>query len=88
MIIKTAWELAGGAIRHILDARLPDEEGHALSHDIIREIEERLPHSQVLVHIEPCGAECEGCMVACSYRNGEGAWLGRSVPEKQELVRR
>ena len=44
------------------------EEGHALSHDIIREIEDRLPHSQVLVHIEPCGAECEGCVVVCSYR--------------------
>lgn len=118
LIIKTAWKLAGGAIRHILDARLPDEEelvihevmtahaaqfldyhklrtrkaghvrqidmhlvvpkgitveeGHALSHDISREIEERLPHSQVLVHIEPCGAECEGCTVACSYRQGGG----------------
>lgn len=114
LIIKTAGELVGSSLRHILDARLPDEEervihqvmmahaaefleyhklrtrksghirhidmhlvvpkgitveaGHDLSHAISREIEARLPHSQVLVHIEPCEAECAGCTVACSYR--------------------
>ena len=45
------------------------EAGHALSHTISRQIEERLDYSQVLVHIEPCRADCEGCLVDCSYRD-------------------
>jgi len=40
------------------------EEGHRLSHEISRQIEERLPHSNILVHIEPCRGNCAGCPAA------------------------
>ena len=117
LIIKTSFELAGNAMNHLLDARLPDDEekvlhevmrsfsdrclgyhklrtrksghvrqidlhlvvpegitvaaGHALSHEVIGEIRKRLVNSEVLVHIEPCGENCEECTLECDYRSTE-----------------
>jgi cation diffusion facilitator family transporter len=44
-------------------------EAHSLSHEIIRQIEQRLPDSQILVHIEPCRGECDGCIARCSEKD-------------------
>ena len=60
-----------GHIRHIdMHIRVPKhctvEEGHHLSHEIERKIEEQLSHSQVLIHIEPCRGNCESCPAKCS----------------------
>ena len=59
-----------GHIRHIdMHVMVPRhstvEEGHRLSHEIARSIEERLPHSQVLIHIEPCRSDCDCCRAKC-----------------------
>ncbi len=44
-------------------------EAHRLSHEIIRQIEESLPDSQILVHIEPCREECDGCPAECPEKD-------------------
>lgn len=44
-------------------------EAHRLSHEIIRQIEESLPDSQILVHIEPCREECAGCPAECPEKD-------------------
>jgi cation diffusion facilitator family transporter len=40
---------------------MPVSEAHEISHHIQEDIEKRLPRSHVLIHLEPCVAECEGC---------------------------
>jgi cation diffusion facilitator family transporter len=42
------------------------EDSHALCHSIAGKIHQRLPHSQVLVHIEPCNGGCDSCRIVCS----------------------
>ena len=55
-----------GHIRHIdmhlvVPEQITVEEGHALSHQITADIEKCLPHSHILVHIEPYSAANEQC---------------------------
>ena len=64
-----------GHIRHIdMHLLVPKgctvDEAHRLSHEISRQIEERLPDSQILVHIEPCREECDGCPAVCPEKTG------------------
>jgi cation diffusion facilitator family transporter len=59
-----------GHIRHIdmhlvVPKLMTVEKGHNLSHQISSDIETRLDHSHVLVHIEPCEGQCDGCVVEC-----------------------
>ena len=59
-----------GHIRHIdmhlvVPKLMTVEKGHKLSHQISSDIEKRLSHSHVLVHIEPCEGLCDGCVVEC-----------------------
>jgi cation diffusion facilitator family transporter len=59
-----------GHIRHIdmhlvVPRQITVEAGHALSHQIGADIERCLPHSHILVHIEPCPGGCEYCSVEC-----------------------
>ena len=41
------------------------EESHRISHVVSNEIMQRLPGSRILVHTEPCKAQCAQCAVAC-----------------------
>lgn len=51
---------------HLVVSRLSTvEAGHRLSHLIAGRIEEMLPGSQVLVHIEPCDNRCGDCRLHC-----------------------
>jgi len=57
-------------IRHIdmhlvVPKQMTVEEGHTLSHQITADIEKRLSHSQILVHIEPYSGECPSCSIKC-----------------------
>jgi cation diffusion facilitator family transporter len=59
-----------GHVRHIdmhlvVRGTMTVEAGHALSHKISARIAERLPYSMVLVHIEPCKAQCDVCRLPC-----------------------
>ena len=59
-----------GHIRHIdmhlvVPKQMTVEAGHALSHQISADIEKCLPHSHILVHIEPCPGGCNSCSVEC-----------------------
>jgi cation diffusion facilitator family transporter len=59
-----------GHIRHVdmhlvVPKLMTVEKGHKLSHKISADIEKRLSHSHVLVHIEPCEGQCDGCVVEC-----------------------
>jgi cation diffusion facilitator family transporter len=63
-----------GHIRHIdMHLMVPKGctvgEAHSLSHEITRQIEQRLPDSQILVHIEPCRGDCDGCPAKCSEKD-------------------
>jgi len=63
-----------GHIRHIdMHLLVPKgctvDEAHRLSHEITRQIEQRLPDSQILVHIEPCREECDCCPADCPEKN-------------------
>lgn len=55
-----------GAERHIdmhlvVSKKMSVELSHQLAHDIGAQIEALLPHSHVLVHVEPCADLCETC---------------------------
>jgi cation diffusion facilitator family transporter len=55
-----------GHIRHIdmhlvVPKEMTVETGHALSHQISQDIQQRLAYSHILVHIEPCERICDGC---------------------------
>lgn len=57
-----------GHVRHIdmhlvVPKRMTVEAAHALSHEITDDIETRLQHSHILVHIEPCQRDCDGCQI-------------------------
>jgi cation diffusion facilitator family transporter len=59
-----------GHIRHIdmhlvVPKQMTVEAGHTLSHQITADIGKCLPHSLILVHIEPCPGECPSCAVEC-----------------------
>jgi cation diffusion facilitator family transporter len=63
-----------GHIRHIdmhlvVPKRMTVVMAHKLSHQISADIEKRLDHSHVLVHIEPCEGLCGTCVVACPSKN-------------------
>lgn len=65
-----------GHIRHIdMHLLVPKGctvgEAHRLSHEINRQIEQRLPDSQILVHFEPCRGECDGCPAECPEKNSQ-----------------
>lgn len=48
------------------------KEGHDLVDDLERDIKKELPHTTVVVHIEPCDANCERCKMSPA-ENGTGA---------------
>ncbi len=57
-----------GHTRHIdmhlvVPKKMTVETGHNLSHAITDDIEARLAYSHILVHIEPCERDCQGCDV-------------------------
>lgn len=59
-----------GHVRHIdmhlvVPRQMTVEAGHALSHQITADIEQCLPYSHTLVHIEPCPGGCERCALLC-----------------------
>jgi cation diffusion facilitator family transporter len=59
-----------GHIRHIdmhlvVPKQITVEAGHTLTHTITADIEQCLPYSHILVHIEPCPGGCEKCAVEC-----------------------
>lgn len=59
-----------GHLRHIdlhlvVPRHMTVEDGHALGHQISREIGKALPYSNVLIHIEPCPGGCAECAEAC-----------------------
>ncbi len=63
-----------GHLRHIdmhlvVPKLMTVEMGHRLSHQISTEIQSRLDHSHVLVHLEPCVGECGACVTACPSRH-------------------
>jgi cation diffusion facilitator family transporter len=50
---------------------MPLQEAHDLSHHVQLEIEQRLAHSHVLIHLEPCQVPCERCTrEPCRDRTG------------------
>lgn len=57
-----------GHIRHIdmhlvVPKQITVEAAHALSHEITDDIERKLQHSHILVHIEPCKQDCDRCLI-------------------------
>ena len=45
------------------------EEAHQMCDHLEQDIEERLPNSNVTIHVEPCSVECDQCLISsCSLR--------------------
>jgi divalent metal cation (Fe/Co/Zn/Cd) transporter len=57
---------------HVLvDGRETVESGHRLVHDIMEEVERRLPDHRVDIHLEPCKGNCPTCEEECERRGGQ-----------------
>ena len=46
------------------------EEAHRMCDHLEQDIEDRLHHTSITIHVEPCSIECEQCQVSCSLRKG------------------
>ncbi|MBE9482954.1 MAG: cation transporter [Chloroflexi bacterium] len=44
------------------------EEAHRVSDHLEQDIENRLQHTSITIHVEPCSTECDQCSVSCSLR--------------------
>jgi len=44
------------------------DEAHRMCSHLEQDIENRLHHTSVTIHVEPCRIECEQCQVSCSLR--------------------
>ncbi len=65
---------ANGAVvdMHVLvDSKKSIEEGHALVHDIMAEVERKFPGHRADIHLEPCSGDCHTCREECDSRGAE-----------------
>jgi cation diffusion facilitator family transporter len=44
------------------------EESHRLCDELEQDIKERLPHTSVIIHVEPCSEECDQCPIPTNQR--------------------
>jgi len=44
------------------------DEAHRMCDHLEQDIENRLHHTSVTIHVEPCSIECEQCQISCSLR--------------------
>ncbi len=44
------------------------EEAHRMCDHLEQDIENRLHHTSVTIHVEPCSIECDQCQISCSLR--------------------
>jgi len=44
------------------------EEAHKMCDHLEQDIENRLRHTSVTIHVEPCSIECDQCFISCSLR--------------------
>jgi cation diffusion facilitator family transporter len=44
------------------------EEAHRVCDQIEQDIENRLQHTSITIHVEPCNTECDQCSISCSLR--------------------
>ncbi len=44
------------------------EEAHRMCDHLEQDIENRLHHTSVTIHVEPCSIECDQCLISCSLR--------------------
>jgi cation diffusion facilitator family transporter len=44
------------------------EEAHAVCDHLEKDMENRLPHTDVTIHVEPCDGRCEACQLNCEER--------------------
>jgi cation diffusion facilitator family transporter len=47
------------------------EEAHSVCDHLEQDIRDRLPRTQVTIHVEPCATECDRCSVSCTLKDRE-----------------
>jgi cation diffusion facilitator family transporter len=47
------------------------EEAHRVCDHLEQDIRNRLPRTQVTIHVEPCATECDRCSVSCTLKDRE-----------------
>jgi len=58
------------ALHLIMPKNASVEEAHLMCDHLEQDIESRLQHASVTIHVEPCRTECDKCLVSsCSLRN-------------------
>jgi cation diffusion facilitator family transporter len=48
------------------------EKAHRMCDHLERDIKNRLPHTHVTIHVEPCTTDCKQCSVSCSIKDRRG----------------
>jgi cation diffusion facilitator family transporter len=48
------------------------EKAHRMCDHLERDIKNRLPHTQVTIHVEPCTTDCKQCSVSCTIKKRGG----------------
>ncbi|MBM2831165.1 MAG: cation diffusion facilitator family transporter [Dehalococcoidia bacterium] len=52
------------------------EEAHRICDHLEKDIEEKLSHTSVIIHCEPCHSECRQCAVMCAERDSSPGQVG------------
>lgn len=67
-----------------LDPDMTVKMSHALSQQLAKTIKDHIPHSTVIIHIEPCTGECsEKCLTGCFYTDTERLELLKSLDPRR-----
>lgn len=53
----------------LIDSKTSIDRGHDLVHEIIEQINARLPSHKAVVHLEPCRGDCRECREECDRRS-------------------
>ena len=52
----------------VLPNKVNLEQAHEMCDHLEQDINNKLPNSSIIIHVEPCSAECEDCTVVCTCR--------------------
>lgn len=49
----------------VVSKELHVDKAHKLTHHLMADIKRKLPNTDVMMHLEPCNAECDNCKIKC-----------------------
>ena len=49
----------------VVSKELHVDKAHKLTHHLMADIKNKLPNTDIMIHLEPCNSMCEGCRIKC-----------------------